>query len=150
MKSQAHCPHSPADPNHSNGLVCRSERWMRSTHPPSQRTRVIWVMAGSGVCAFQIHSGTPNSSTSGIQIATDTPMHSSLHWRHNDVSNHQPHGCLLNRLFRRRSKKHQCSASLALVWGIHRGRLIPRTKGQLRKMFPFDDVIMMQYAPLHS
>ena len=29
-------------------------------------------------------------------------------WRHNDqggVSNHQPHGCLLNRLFRRRSKK---------------------------------------------
>ena len=32
----------------------------------------------------------------------------SLHWRHNDhddVSNHQPHGCLPNRLFRRRSKK---------------------------------------------
>ena len=33
---------------------------------------------------------------------------SSLRWRHNDhagVSNHQPHGCLLNRLFRRNSKK---------------------------------------------
>ena len=32
----------------------------------------------------------------------------SLQWRHNDhycVSNHQPRGCLLNRLFRRRSKK---------------------------------------------
>ena len=32
----------------------------------------------------------------------------SLHRRHNDhdgVSNHQPHGSLLNRLFRRRSKK---------------------------------------------
>ena len=32
----------------------------------------------------------------------------SLQWRHNghdSVSNHQPHGCLLNRLFRRRSKK---------------------------------------------
>ena len=32
----------------------------------------------------------------------------SLHCRHNDhddVSNHQPHGCLLNRLFRHRSKK---------------------------------------------
>ena len=31
-----------------------------------------------------------------------------LQWRHNDhdsVSNHQPRGCLLNRLFRRRSKK---------------------------------------------
>ena len=33
---------------------------------------------------------------------------SSLQWRHNGsdgVSNHQPHHCLLNRLFRRRSKK---------------------------------------------
>ena len=32
----------------------------------------------------------------------------TLHWRHNDhdcISNHQPHGCLLNRLFRRRSNK---------------------------------------------
>ena len=32
----------------------------------------------------------------------------SLRWRHNDhagVSNHQPHGCLLNRLFRRKPKK---------------------------------------------
>ena len=47
-------------------------------------------------------------------------------------SNHQTHGCLLNRLFRRRSKKHQRSASLVFVWGIHRDRLIPRTKGQLR------------------
>ena len=31
-----------------------------------------------------------------------------LRWRHNErdsVSNHQPHGCLLKRLFRRRSKK---------------------------------------------
>ena len=32
----------------------------------------------------------------------------TLQWRHNgrnSVSNHQPHDCLLNRLFRRRSKK---------------------------------------------
>ena len=35
-------------------------------------------------------------------------FHIPLQWRHNDhdgVSNHQPDGCLLNRLFRRRSKK---------------------------------------------
>ena len=34
-------------------------------------------------------------------------MH-TLQWRHNEhncVSNHQPYGCLLNRLFRRRSQK---------------------------------------------
>ena len=32
----------------------------------------------------------------------------TLRWRHNErdsVSNHQPHDCLLNRIFRRRSKK---------------------------------------------
>ena len=32
----------------------------------------------------------------------------TLQWRHNEhggVSNHQPHGCLLNRLFKRKSKK---------------------------------------------
>ena len=35
-------------------------------------------------------------------------FHTALRWRHNErngVSNHQPHDCLLNRLFRRRSKK---------------------------------------------
>ena len=29
-------------------------------------------------------------------------------------------------------RKHQSTASLAFVWGIHRDRWIPRTKGQLR------------------
>ena len=29
-------------------------------------------------------------------------------------------------------RKHQSSASLAFVWGIHRSRWIPHTKGQLR------------------
>ena len=31
--------------------------------------------------------------------------------------------------------KHQSSASLAFVWGIHRDRWIPRTKGQLPENF---------------
>ena len=41
-------------------------------------------------------------------IATTSPSSGTLHWRHNGhggVSNHQPHDCLLSRLFRRRSKK---------------------------------------------
>ena len=71
----------------------------------------------------------------------------SLRWRHNDhsgVSNHQPHGCLLNRLFRCKSKKHQSSASLAFVREIHRGPVnFPHKWPVTRKMFPFDDVIMM-------
>ena len=46
----------------------------------------------------------------------------TLEWRqkeHDGVSNHQPNDCLLNRLFRRRSKKYQSPMSLAFVRGIH-------------------------------
>ena len=32
-------------------------------------------------------------------------INNTLQWRHNGISNHQPHDCLLNRLFRRRSTK---------------------------------------------
>ena len=42
----------------------------------------------------------------GVEVKSK--WHFSLRWRHNDhagVSNHQPHGCLLNRLFRRKSRK---------------------------------------------
>ena len=40
-------------------------------------------------------------------------------------------------------RKHQCSASLAFVWGIHRGPVnSPHKWPVMRKMFPFDDVIM--------
>ena len=39
--------------------------------------------------------------------------------------------------------KHQSSASLAFVWGIHRGSVnYPHKWPVTRKMFPFDDVIM--------
>ena len=59
------------------------------------------------------------------------------------VSNDQPHDCLLNRLFRRRSRKHQSSASLAFVRGIPRWPVNSPYKGTVtRKMFPFDDVTM--------
>ena len=70
---------------------------------------------------------------------------SSLQWRHNrrdGVSNHQPHDCLPNRLFTHR-RKHQSSASLAFVRGIHRWPVNSPHKGTVtRKIFPFDDVII--------
>ena len=69
----------------------------------------------------------------------------SLQWRNNGrdgVPNHKPRDCLLNPLFRRRSKK----TSKFRVTGIDEGNLpVP---GEFpvwpvtRKMFPFDDVIM--------
>ena len=70
----------------------------------------------------------------------------ALRWRHNGcdgVSNHQPHDCLLNSLFGCRSEKHQSSASLAFVLGIHREPVNSLHKWPVtRKKFPFDDVIM--------
>ena len=42
-------------------------------------------------------------------------------------------------------RKHQSSASLAFVWGIHRGPVnSPHKWPVTRKMFPFDDVIMFK------
>ena len=71
----------------------------------------------------------------------------SLRWRHNgcdSVSNHQPHKCLLNRLFRRRSKKTSKLRVTGFVLGIHRWPVNSPHKGPVtRKMFPFDDVIMI-------
>ena len=69
-----------------------------------------------------------------------------LQWRHNErdgVSNHQPHDCLLNRLFRRRSKKTSKLRVTGLWRGIHRWPVnYPHKWPVTRKMFPFDGVIM--------
>ena len=69
-----------------------------------------------------------------------------LQWRHNDydsVSNHQPHGCLLNRLFRPRSKKISKLRVTGLCVGNSPGPVNSPHKGPVtRKIFPFDDVIM--------
>ena len=46
--------------------------------------------------------------------------------------------------------KHQSSASLAFVWGIHRGPVnSPHKWPVTRKKFPFDDVIMYMGVLLH-
>ena len=69
-------------------------------------------------------------------------------WRHNEhdgVSNHQPHDCLLNLNSGADQRNHQRSASLAFVRGIHRWPVnSPHKWPVTRKMFPFDDVIMLQ------
>ena len=81
--------------------------------------------------------------------------HLTLHWRHNDhdgVSNHQPHGCLLSRLFRRRSKKTSKLRVTGLCLGNSPGPVnSPHIGPVTRKMFPFDDVIMKRwYSRLHT
>ena len=71
----------------------------------------------------------------------------TLQWRHNGrdgASNHQLHYCLLNRLFRRRSKK----TSKLRVTGLCVNS--PHKWPVARKQFPFHDVIMIitKHRPL--
>ena len=79
--------------------------------------------------------------------------HLPLQWRHNDhdsASNHQPPGCLLNRLFRRRSKKTSKLRVTGLCVGNSPGPVNSPHKGPVtRKMFPFGDIIMRNYD-LHT
>ena len=71
----------------------------------------------------------------------------TLQWRHDEhdsVSNHQSHGCLLNRSFGRRSKKTSKLRVTGLCAGNSPGPVNSPHKGPVtRKMFPFDDVIMI-------
>ena len=70
----------------------------------------------------------------------------ALQWRHNgrdSVSNHQLHDCLLNRLFRRRSKKTLKLRVTGLCVGNSpgTGEFLAQMASNA-EMFPFDDVIM--------
>ena len=85
----------------------------------------------------------------------------TLQWRHNErdgISNHQPRDCLLNHLFRCRSKKtwklHDLKTSKLPVTGLCEGNSpvtveFPNKGPVTRKMFPFDDVIMHQGQSEH-
>ena len=70
----------------------------------------------------------------------------ALQWRHNGrggVSNHQPHDCLLSRLFGRRSKKTSKLRVTGLCAGNSPGPVYSPHKWPVtRKMFSFDDVII--------
>ena len=65
----------------------------------------------------------------------------ATHNGRDSVSNHQPPNCLLNRLFRRRSKKQsklRVTGRCAWNWPVNSQHKWPATP----KRFPFDDVIM--------
>ena len=63
------------------------------------------------------------------------------------VSNHQPRDCLLSIYKGPDQRKHQSSASMAFVRGIHRWPVnSPHKRPVSRKMFPIDDVIMSCYG----
>ena len=78
----------------------------------------------------------PPNKGPGMRKAFPCHHGCALHWRHNQrdsVSNHQPHDCLLNRLFKALNKENIKAPSHWPLWGEFTGdRWIPRTKGQWR------------------
>ena len=122
-----------------NNLVVKGS-WLTLTGFP--RVAGVASLANSG-------GGTCCTLGNGTTISWKKKQwHFSLQWRNNErsgVSNHLPHDCLLNRLFRLRSKKTSEFASLAFVLGIHRWPVNSTHKWPVtRKMFPFDDVIVFK------
>ena len=103
---------------------------------------VLACFRSNNMCRlFSIYKVFRNCDVKGKVLQINT-----LPWRHNDhdsVSNHQPHGCLLNRLFRRRSKNASKLRVTCLCVGNSPGSVNSPHKGPVtRKMLPFDDVIM--------
>ena len=78
------------------------------------------------------HSNDVIMSTMASQITSLTIVHSSVYSGPDQI-------------------KHQSSASLAFVWGIHRWPVnSPHKWPVTRKIFPFDDVIMPQWHWSHN
>ena len=122
-----------------------SQCWPRSMSPyASQGYNELNIMA---LTLWGLHNKINNSNKHNTFWTRHWYRISfQLQWRHNghdSISNHQPHHCLLNRYSDADQIKHQSSASLAFVWGIHRSPVnSPHKWPVTRKMFPFDDVIM--------
>ena len=69
-----------------------------------------------------------------MQKITRALLRCTLQWRHYgrvSISNHQPHGCLLKRLFKAQIKENiKVPSHWALCWEFTVDRWIPRIKGQ--------------------
>ena len=78
----------------------------------------------------------------------------SLQWRHNErdgVSNHRVFIVCSSVDSGPEQRKHQSSASLAFVRGIHRWPVnSPHKRSATRKVFPVDDVIMIDPISVSS
>ena len=118
--------------------------WIFLTH----NNTLLWTVCDTVqlVCVSKLYPNLRSRNTLWQFTGSSQKFCSPLLWRHNGrdgVSYHQPNDCLLNRSFRRRSKKASTCASLDFVRGIHQWPVNSPYKWPVtRKMFPFDDVTM--------
>ena len=132
---------------------CARDGWVRQDSLPyPSQMEIKW---------FSCHSLYSVSSYQGL-LSTHSGSHHRfiLQWRHNEhdgISNDQPHECLLNRLFRRRSKKTPKLRVTGFVRGIHRRLVNSPHKGPVkRKIFHLmtsswvDDWWPVHHKPWHK
>ena len=119
-----------------------------SNHPRNTTWEIHVVLSSPNLTRSHTGSVPFDTLVLSFGIFCHTRWKIPFQWRHNDhdsVSNHQPHGCLLNRLFRRRSMKTSKLRVTGLWVGNSPGPVNSPHKGPVtRKMFPFDDVIMQK------
>ena len=122
-------------PSFSGALFCRMCEYLQRTRNVRQTYTDIqtWWTQGSCLTWDVYYKGHADNL--------------ALQWRHNGhdiVTNHEPRDCLLNRLFRRRSKKTSKLRVTGLCAGKSPGPVNSQHKWPItRKMFPFEDVIMV-------
>ena len=101
-----------------HGCYLIPKQWQQVVYP---RFSSLWFRSA---WHFSIHYNDVIMSSLASQITSLTIVYSTVYSRADQ-------------------RKHQSSASLAFVWGIHRSPVNSPHKGPVtRKMFPFDDVIM--------
>ena len=120
--------------------LCNGNRYILSGYIPSDKIKLVrQTFTSTTMLMIQWH---------GTHFINTLWAHDALHWRHNErdsVSNLQPHGSLLNRLFGRRSKKTSKLRVTGFCAGNSPGPMNSPHKGPVtRKMFPFADVIMCE------
>ena len=120
---------------------------INSLRPEDVYTRQL-TTSSFHMMACCLFGGKPLHETSWLAIDWDTRKKKTLQWRNNErdgVSNNRRLDCLLNRLFRRRSKKTSKLRVTGLCEGIHKWPVDCTHKGSVtRKMVPFDDIIMIE------
>ena len=124
------------------------------------RLTIYWLWIFIGVSAKSNIEGMVNQTSFNKvnAIASYIPPRNPRHrchvitlltsqWRHNErdgVSNHRPRDCLLNRLFKAQIIGNIKAPRHWLLCGGFPG-YFPHSGSVTRKMFPFDDVIMISW-----
>ena len=94
-----------------------------------------------------------SSNMQSLHLDNVQVWHASLQWRHNAVASQISSVSTICSTICSDAdqRKHQSSASLAFVMGIHRWPVNSPHKGPVtRKMFSFDDVVMCSYSSLET